>query len=36
MVMMRKDETPKAVNFGSFEYMQMEIRRYFRLRTGLE
>ena len=32
MVMMRKDETPKAVRFGSFEYMQMELRRYFKLR----
>lgn len=36
MVMMRKNETPKAVNFGSFEYMQMEIRRYFKLRSGFE
>ena len=32
MVMMRKGETPKAVNFGSYEYMQMELRRYFKLR----
>lgn len=32
MVMMCKNENPKAVNFGSYEYMQMEIRRYFRLR----
>lgn len=32
MVMMRKDETPKAVRFGSYEYMQMELRRYFKLR----
>jgi hypothetical protein len=32
MVMMRKNETPKAVRFGSYEYMQMELRRYFKLR----
>lgn len=32
MVMMRKNEVPKSVNFGSFEYMQMEIRRYFKVR----
>ena len=32
MVMMRRDETPKAVRFGSYEYMQMELRRYFKLR----
>jgi autonomous glycyl radical cofactor GrcA len=32
MVMMRKGETPKTVNFGSYEYMQMELRRYFKLR----
>ena len=32
MVMMRKGEVPKAVNFGSYEYMRMELRRYFRLR----
>lgn len=36
MVMMRKNEVPKSVNFGSFEYMQMEIRRYFKIRTDLE
>lgn len=36
MVMMRKNEVPKTVNFGSFEYMQMEIRRYFKVRTDLE
>ena len=36
MVMMRKDETPKTINFGSFEYMQMELRRYFKLRSGFE
>ena len=32
MVMLRKDETPKAIRFGSYEYMQMELRRYFKLR----
>jgi len=32
MVMLRKSEAPRAVNFGSYEYMQMEIRRYFKLR----
>lgn len=32
MVMMRKNEVPKSVIFGSFEYMQMEIRRYFKIR----
>jgi hypothetical protein len=32
MVMMRKGETPKAVNFGSYEYTKMELRRYFKLR----
>jgi hypothetical protein len=36
MVMMRKGETPKTINFGSHEYMQMELRRYFKLRSGLE
>jgi len=36
MVMMRKDETPKAVNFGSYEYMKMELRRYFKIRTDQE
>lgn len=36
MVMMRKGENPKAVNFGSFEYMQMELRRYFRIRSDLD
>ncbi len=36
MVMMRKEEVPKTVNFGSFEYMQMEIRRYFKVRSELE
>ena len=33
MVMMRKNEVPKSVIFGSFEYMQMEIRRYFKIRS---
>ncbi len=32
MVMLRKNETPKAVHFGSYEYMQMELRRFFKLR----
>ena len=36
MVMMRKNETAKAINFGSFEYMQMEIRRYFKIRSDFE
>ena len=36
MVMMRKDETPKAIHFGSFEYMKMEIRRYFKIRSDFE
>lgn len=36
MVMMRKGETPKAVNFGSFEYMKMEIRRFFKIRSDLD
>lgn len=36
MVMMRKNEVPKAVNFGSSEYMKMEIRRYFRIRSEYE
>lgn len=31
MVMMRKGEEPKAIPFGGFEYMQMEIRRYFKV-----
>ena len=30
--MMRKGEMPKSVNFGSYEYMQMELRRYFKIR----
>ena len=33
MVMLRKNEPPKSVNFGSFDYMQMEIRRYFKIRS---
>lgn len=36
MVMMRKNEVPKPVNFGSFEYMQMELRRYFKIRSDFE
>ena len=36
MVMMRKNKNPKAINFGSFEYMKMEIRRYFRIRSDFE
>ena len=36
MVMMRKNEIPKTVNFGSMEYMKMEIRRYFKVRLELE
>lgn len=36
MVMMCKDETPKTVNFGSFEYMQMELRRFFRIRSDID
>ena len=36
MVMMRKDEMPKAILFGSFEYMKMEIRRYFKIRSDFE
>lgn len=31
MVMLKKGEEPKVVNFGSFEYMQMAIRRYFKI-----
>lgn len=36
MVMMSKENEPKVVHFGSFEYMQMEIRRYFKLRSDLD
>lgn len=36
MVMMRKGETPKSVNFGSYEYMNMEIRRFFKIRSNPE
>ncbi len=36
IVMMRKNEVPKAVNFGSSEYMKMEIRRYFKIRSDYE
>ena len=31
MVMMKKGEQPKAINFGSFDYMQMSVRRYFKI-----
>lgn len=31
MVMMKKNEMPKAINLGSVEYMQMELKRYFKL-----
>lgn len=31
MVMLKKGAEPKAINFGSVEYMQMEIKRYFKL-----
>ena len=31
MVMMRKDEEPRSIPFGGFEYMQMEIKRYFKV-----
>lgn len=31
MVMMRKNEMPKAINLGSVEYMQMELERYFKM-----
>lgn len=34
MVMMRKNEMPKAINLGSVEYMQMELKRYFKLNRG--
>jgi len=30
MVMMRKNVMPKAINLGSVEYMQMELKRYFK------
>ncbi len=36
MLMMTKGYEPKVVHFGSFEYMQMEIRRYFKLRSNYE
>ena len=36
MVMMSKDETPKTVHFGSFEYMQMELRRFFKIRSDID
>ena len=31
MVMFKKGETPKAIRFGSFERMQIEIKRYFKM-----
>lgn len=31
MVLFKKGETPKAVRFGSFERMQIEIKRYFKM-----
>lgn len=31
MVMLKKGETPKSVNFGSFDYMQMSMRRFFKI-----
>ncbi len=31
MVMLKKGENPKVVNFGGYEYMQMEIKRYFKI-----
>lgn len=31
MVLMKKDEEPKTIPFGSYEYMQMSIRRYFKI-----
>ncbi len=31
MVMMNGEDEPKTINFGSYEYMQMSIRRYFHL-----
>lgn len=31
MVMLKKGEDPKTVNFGGFDYMQMEIQRYFKI-----
>lgn len=31
IVMMKKGAEPKVVNFGSFEYLQMEIKRYFKI-----
>ncbi len=34
MVMFKNGEEPKTVNFGSYEYMQMSLRRYFRLASN--
>ncbi|MBO7648300.1 MAG: hypothetical protein J6S48_02965 [Bacteroidales bacterium] len=36
MVMLKKGESPKSVNFGGFEYMQMEIKRYFKVARDTE
>lgn len=33
MVLMKKGEEPKTIPFGSYEYMQMSIRRYFSIAT---
>lgn len=33
MVLFKKGENPKAINFGGFEYMQMEIKRYFKIKN---
>ena len=33
MVLMKKGEEPKTIPFGSYEYMQMSIRRYFSITT---
>lgn len=35
MVIMKKDETPKCIHFGSYDYMQMELRRYFKIRSDI-
>ena len=36
MVMLANDSEPKDVHFGSFEYMRMEIRRFFKIRGDFE
>lgn len=33
MVLLKKGEEPKCIRFGSMEYLQMEIKRYFRLNS---